>query len=178
MLVKNCSCLKSWYQAEKHPATLNAIINIEPLYHEVAAFKVSLSLAMWSHCMLQCKSFTSIFPHVSGVKYVRAISPCFLFFQSNQIPQSWNSTIFSLDLFLLENDLSSFIHFSSCPFSFKFRNSPLKTQHLAAFLTELLNFSKNSGSIHQLEGLFLTPEDFWLLLSKIRSINFYLQNPK
>lgn len=37
------------------------------------------------------------------------------------------------------------------PFSFKLRNSPLKIQHLVAFLPQLFKFSKNSGSIPQWE---------------------------
>lgn len=105
--------------------------------------------------MLQCKSFTSLFPHVSEIKYIRANVCDFLF--SNQIryhsPETrplspLKMTCLSLSVFLL------------VPFLLNSEIPPLKTQYLVAFLPEHFKFSKDSGSIHQLEILFLTLEDF------------------
>lgn len=112
--------------------------------------------------MWQCKSFISIFPHLSGAKYVWAISWQFPFPQSTQI-----TTVLKVNHFLPWKCPVSFY-----PFSFKLRNS----------LTQTLTLSKISATTIQVFGIQVQSTSgkvyFSLLPSKIRKIYFYLQNPE
>lgn len=112
--------------------------------------------------MWQCKSFISIFPHLSGTKYVWAISWQFPFSQSTQI-----TTVLKVNHFLPWKCPVSFY-----PFSFKLRNS----------LTQTLTLSKISATTIQVFGIQVQSTSgkvyFSLLPSKIRKIYFYPQNPE
>lgn len=97
MLVKNCSCLKS-YQTEKttfHLECKNRYWSPLPCGSRFQGQSPTSNVEPGS--MLQCKSFISIFSHLCRVKYVWAISWQFPFSQSFQIPESWNPTTFPLD---------------------------------------------------------------------------------
>lgn len=147
--------LKSWYQTEKHPFTLNARVSIDPLCHVVADFRVSLSLAMWSqdtHCSesLLFPFFLLIWSKIC-MSYILAI-PFF--------PVNSHSTVLKLIHFLpwfpplprWKCPISIYLSFSPVPSLLNSEIPSLKTWLLITFLPQLskileFRFSKPVGKI-------------------------------